>query len=87
MKDLVEAIGGLIESMSGLAHRAVAEYAPVVDSIVRARSPDIRHIEHTLDGLLDFGFDPEALLLYKNLCRHYYAYPAKPADRHLLSSD
>ena len=26
-----------------------------------------------LDGLLDFCFDPEALLLYKKLCRHYYA--------------
>ena len=43
-----------------------------MDSIVRARSKDIRHIEHTLDGLLDFCFDPEALLLYKKLCRHYY---------------
>ena len=50
----------------------MAEYAPIVDSIVRARSRDIRHIEHTLDGLLDFCFDPEALLLYKKLCRHYY---------------
>jgi hypothetical protein len=61
MKDLVEAIGELAESMSGLTHRAVAEYAPVVDSIIRERSRDIPHIEQTLDGLLDFGFAPEAL--------------------------
>jgi hypothetical protein len=72
MKDLVEAIGGLIESMSGLARQAVAEYTPIVDSIVRTRSKDIHHIEHTLDGLLDFCFDPEMLLLFKKLCRHYY---------------
>jgi hypothetical protein len=37
--------------------RAVAEYAPSVDSILRARSRAIRHIEQTLDGLLDFCFD------------------------------
>ena len=70
--DSLEGIRELVEAASGLARRAVAEYAPIVDSIVRARSHDIRHIEHTLDGLLDFGFDPEALLLYKKLCRHYY---------------
>ena len=59
MKDLVETIGDLAESLSDLARRAAEEYAPVVDSIVRAQSQDIRHIEHTLDGLLDFCFDPE----------------------------
>jgi hypothetical protein len=72
MKDLVAAIVDLIESGSGLARQAVAEYTPIVDSIVRTRSKDIRHIEHTLDGLLGFCFDSEALLLFKKLCRHYY---------------
>jgi len=71
MNSLVEAIGDLAKSVSVLARQAVAEYAPVVDSIVSAQSRDIRHIEHTLDGLLDFCFDPEALLLYRKLCRHY----------------
>ena len=72
MKDLVEAIGGLIVSISGLARRAVKEYSPIVDSIVRSRSTDVRHIEHTLDGLPDFCFDPEAPLRFKKRCRHYY---------------
>jgi hypothetical protein len=72
MKDLVETIGELLESRSAIARQAVAEYAPVVNSIVRTQTKDIRHIEHTLDGLLDFCFDPESLLLYKKLCRHYY---------------
>jgi hypothetical protein len=81
MKDLVEAIGDLAKSISGLARQAVSEYAPIVDSILHAESTDIRHIEHTLDGLLDFCFDPDALLLYKKLCRHYYLIdPAATAE-------
>ena len=63
----------LAASISSLARRAVAEYAPIVSAIVSQRSHDTRQIEHTLDGLLDFCFDPEALLLYKKLCRHYSA--------------
>ena len=81
MSVLEETIGDLIKSVSGLARQAVAAYAPVVSSIVRDQSQDIRHIEHTLDGLLDFCVDPEALLLYKKLCRHYYDIdPAATAD-------
>ena len=72
MRDLVKTIGDLIESMSALARQAVTEYTPIVDAIVCTQSPDIRQIEHTLDGLLDFCFDAEMLLLYKKLCRHYY---------------
>ena len=63
----------MAQSLSALARRAVAEYAPLVEAILRDQSRDARHIERTLDGLLDFGFDAEALLLYKKLCRHYYA--------------
>jgi hypothetical protein len=69
----MQSIGDLAASLSTLAHRAVAEYAPLVQAIVRERSDDVRHIEQTLDGLLGFCFDPEALLLYRKLCRHYYA--------------
>jgi hypothetical protein len=70
---LLRDVEALAQSLSALALRAVAEYAPLVDAIVRDQSRDVRHIERTLDGLLDFCFDPEALLLYKKLCRHYYA--------------
>jgi hypothetical protein len=81
MKDLDETIVELIGSMSDIARRAVAEYEPIVDSIMRSRSKDIRNIEHTLDGLLDFCFDAEALILYTKLCRHYYFIdPAATAD-------
>jgi len=43
-----------------------------VDDIVRSDSRDAQHIEHTLDGLLDFcGYEP-VVLLYRQLCRHYW---------------
>jgi hypothetical protein len=71
----------LAASISSLARQAVAEYAPIVNAIVSERSQNIRHVEHTLDGLLDFCFDPEALLLYKKLCRHYHTIdPASAAE-------
>jgi hypothetical protein len=68
--DPFEEIRGLARSVIDLARRAVAESAPVVDDIIRSRSTDVCHIECTLDGLLDFCFDADALLLYKRLYRH-----------------
>jgi len=40
--------------MQDLQQQAAQQYQPVVDDILRTRSRDIQHIEHTLDGLLDF---------------------------------
>jgi hypothetical protein len=72
-EDLFEDIRGLVQSAIDLACWAAVEYAPIVDSIVRSRSADVCHIERTLDGLLDFCFDADAVLLYMRLCRHYHA--------------
>ncbi len=71
-EDLLESLSGLAESLQTLNQQAVREYTPVVESIVRTRSRDVRHIENTLDGLLSFcGYEP-ALVLFKTLCRHYW---------------
>jgi hypothetical protein len=52
--------------------RAVSQYTPIVETIIATSSRDVRHIEGTLDGLLDFcGYEP-ALRLYKKLCRYYF---------------
>ena len=60
--------------------RAVREYTPVVESILRSGSRDTRHIEHMLDGMLDFCGHEPMLILYKKLCRHYwYIAPAATA--------
>ncbi len=54
-----------------LARRAVIEYTPLVESLLRGGSRDVDQIEQTLDGLLGFCFDDDALALYKRICRHY----------------
>ncbi len=69
---LLESVSRLACTLHDLNRQAVREYTPVVNAILRARSRDIRHIEQTLDGLLDFcGYAP-ALLLYRKLCRYYF---------------
>ena len=69
---LLESISEWARTLEGLNRQAVREYTPVVDEILRARSRDTRHIEHTLDGLLSFcGYEP-AVLLYRRLCRYYF---------------
>lgn len=76
-----ESIVGLVRGLGDLQQRAAEEYKPVVDGILLTRSRDIRHIEHTLDRLLDFCGHEPVLRMYKQLCRHYWAInPAATAD-------
>ena len=76
-----EEIIGLARGLRDLQEQAAQQYKPVVDGILRTRSRDIRHIEHTLDGLLDFCGHEPVLRMYKKLCRHYWDIdPAATAD-------
>jgi hypothetical protein len=68
----MQAIRSLAGSMQDLQRQAAQQYLPVVDDILRTRSRDTQHIEHTLDGLLDFCGHEPVLRLYKKLCRHYW---------------
>jgi hypothetical protein len=80
-RDIPPEIEQAVLALQGLARRAASEYAPIVAAILQDGSKDVAHIERTLDGLLDFAFDPEALGLYKQLCRHYFTIdPAATAD-------
>ena len=72
MDELVRVIGELAKTSSQLAHQAVQQYGSEVEAILRDQSLDHRRIEHTLDGMLDFCFDPSMLILYKKLCRYYF---------------
>ena len=69
---LLHSVTGVAASLQAVNRQAVREYTPVVEAILRSRSRDTRHIEHTLDGLLDFCGSPAALVLYQKLCRHYW---------------
>ena len=70
--DNLQSIRHLAEQLQSLNQRAVLEYTPIVESILRSASRDVQHIEHTLDGLLDFCADESALVLFKKLCRYYW---------------
>ena len=70
--DAIQAIRTLAGSMRDLQRRAAQQYKPVVDDILHTRSRDVRHIEHTLDRLLDFCGHEPVLEMYKQLCRHYW---------------
>jgi hypothetical protein len=79
--DAMQAIRTLAGSMRDLQRQAAQQYKPVVDDILLTRSQDIRHIEHTLDRLLDFCGHEPVLRMYKSLCRHYWDIdPAATAD-------
>ena len=67
-----QAILDLVDSMRELEQRAALQYRPVVDDIVRSGSRDAQHIEHMLDGLLDFCGHAPVVLMYRELCRHYW---------------
>jgi hypothetical protein len=70
--DAMQAIRTLAGNMRDLERQAAEQYLPVVDDILRTRSRDTQHIEHTLDGLLDFCGHEPVRQLYKTLCRHYW---------------
>ena len=67
-----QAILDLVDSMRELEQRAALQYRPVVDDILWTGSRGVQHIEHTLDGLLDFCGHAPVVLMYRQLCRHYW---------------
>jgi hypothetical protein len=70
--DLVTAIVELASKGNQLARHAEQLYTVEVEAILRERCRDPQRIEHTLDGILDFCFDPALLGLYKKLCCYYF---------------
>ena len=80
-EELFSGIMEIAKNLRGLQELGVTQYTPIVESIVAIRSRDVRHIEHTLDGILDFACHPDGLALFKSLCRYYYTIdPAATAD-------
>ena len=65
-------IMALSSRMKSLTKQALHEYTPVVNSIINDKSREKKQIEHTLDGILNFCFEDNMLMLYKKLCRYYY---------------
>ena len=65
-------IKDLIIAQQNLARQALSEYSVLAENIIVSKTTDQSRIEHTLDGMLDFWFDADMLLLFKKLCRYYF---------------
>ena len=75
-----QAILDPVDRMRELEQRAALQYRPVVDDILQTGGRDAQHIEHMLDGLLDFCGQEPVVLLYRKLCRDYWQFaPAATA--------
>ena len=72
MTEMVETISKLALTQQQLARQAEQLYSVEVDALLRDKCRDPQHIERLLDGMLDFCFDDEMLLLFKKLCRYYF---------------
>jgi len=73
MANLFQSIGELARNAQKLAREAERQYSVEVETILKARICDSRHIERCLDGMLDLCFDQAILVLYRTLCRYYFA--------------
>jgi len=68
---MIEEIKDLIVVQQNLARQALSEYSVLVENIIVSKTTDQNRIENMLDGILDFCFDDNMLLLFKKLCRYY----------------
>lgn len=78
-----QALMGLARELRDLKGRAVQQYQPVVNDILRTGCRDASYIERTLDGLLDFCDHEPVLEMFKALCRHYWAIDAVAAAEYV----
>ncbi len=62
----------LAKGIQTISKKALIEYKNEFEDIVDSACRDKNRIEHTLDGMLGFCFDPKMLELYRKLCRFYY---------------
>lgn len=69
---LLKSTHALARELQELQAVAVAQYTPVVETLIATGSRDARQIEQTLDGLLDFCGHAPTLHIYRRLCRHYF---------------
>ena len=62
----------LAQQLKTLAKQAIPPYTQKVEDIINNKIQNNNHIELTFDGMLDFCYDDEMLLLYKKLARYYF---------------
>ena len=78
-------ISQIVEKLQSLGKQAVAIYEQEVDQILCSTCLEKKRIEHSLDGMLDFCFDEDMLVLYKKLCRYYYGIDQRAATSYVYA--
>lgn len=63
----------------------IKQYTPLVAGIISSNCRDRQEIQHVLDRLLDVACHPEGLVLFKRLCRYYYALDPEVATFYVMS--
>jgi len=69
---LTDTLGQLAGQMVALFRQAVALAKAEVDAIIQSGEQDTQRIEHQLDHMIGLCCDPDMLVVFKRLCRHYY---------------
>ena len=72
MSDLDDLANKIYTLHKEAVKQSLAFCKPEVESIIENNVQDIKTIEQMLDTLLGVAYDDDILILYKNLCRHYY---------------
>jgi len=78
-------IGQIVKKLKGIGKQAVAVYGQEINQILDSRCQVKNRIEHSLDGMLDFCFDEDMLVLYKKLCRYYYGIDQSAATSYVYA--
>lgn len=69
------------QQLGSLADQATQAANIEIDDLIQSGDRDIARIEHQLDHMLGFCFDPAMLQAFKRLCRYYFALnPQATAD-------
>lgn len=72
---LLDNIKEMANQIKALSKMAVYEYGPQVDALCRRKGTE-NEVGLLIDYMFSFLGDPEMLLLFKKLCRHYFdTYP------------
>lgn len=77
------ALNNLGPQLAALASQALHAMQADVDDIIQRDDRDLDRIEHLLDGMLGFCYDPAVLAQFKRLCRHYWALDPVATTRHV----
>jgi len=70
--ELMNSLSEVVKEHQQLVKRALGIYSVKVSVLINSQTKNNEEIQHLLDGLLDFFFDDDFLLLFKKVCRYYY---------------